>query len=384
MPYSPPSSAKPFTLNIPDQDIEDWRQLLTLSKLAPKTWEGSQEDRRYGVTHKWLTETKEYWLNTYSWRDEEKRINAFPNYRMQINGVDLHFIALFSEKEEAVPIQFLHGWPGSFIEFLPMLEVIKKQHSAKDLPYHIIVPSLPGYPLSPRPTDREWSVKESSAVLNQLMLNLGFEKYLAQGGDVGSFNARVSAQNHDACVGIHLNMMTVQDQPDESELSALEKKAIKSANAWRQTGNAYAQEHGTRPSTIGSVLSSNPLALLAWIGEKFLEWSDTDPDIHHILTNISLYWFTCSILPSLQPYRQLLGNSGLALTYIEKPVGFSFFPHELFPGIKHVLDKNANIVTYEQHESGGHFAALEKPEELWGDVEKFVNVAWKANGGSKL
>ena len=265
MSYSPPSSAKPFTLNIPDQDIGDWRQLLKLSKLAPETWEGSQEDRRYGVTRKWLAETKDYWLNAYSWRDEEKRINSFPNYRMQINGVDLHFIALFSEKQNAVPIQFLHGWPGSFVEFLPMLSLIRDQYrSVKDLPYHIIVPSLPGYPLSPRPTDREFTMEESSAVLNQLMLNLGFPKYIVQGGDVGSFNARISAQNYEECVGIHLNMMMVADKPDESKLTDLEKTAIKSAAAWSQTSSAYAQEHGTRPSTIGSVLSSSPLALLAW------------------------------------------------------------------------------------------------------------------------
>ena len=265
MSYSPPSSAKSFTLNIPNQGIEDWRQLLKLSKLAPETWEGSQEDRRYGVTRKWLAETKDYWLNTYSWRDEEKRINSFPNYRMQINGVDLHFVALFSSNKDAVPIQFLHGSPGSFIEFLTMLSLIRNQYpSAKDLPYHIIVPSLPGYPLSPRPVDKEWSIEDSSAVLNQLMLNLGFPKYIAQGGDVGSFNVRVSAQNHDACVGIHLNMMTVDDNPDESKLTPVEQIASKSANAWRQTGSAYGLEHSTRPSTIGSMLSSNPLALLAW------------------------------------------------------------------------------------------------------------------------
>lgn len=264
MTYSPPSSAKPFTLNIPDQDIQDWHQLLKLSKLAPETWEGSQEDGRYGVTRKWLSETRDYWLNTYSWRDEEKRINSFPNYRMQIDGVDLHFVALFSEKKDAVPIQFLHGWPGSFIEFLPMLEVIRKQYSAKDLPYHIIVPSLPGYPLSARPTSKEWSLEDSSRVLNQLMLNLGFERYLAQGGDVGSFLARLSAQSHEACVGIHLNFMSAEDKPDESKLTDFEKKAVKSAETWEQTGSAYAMEHATRPSTIGNVLHSNPLALLAW------------------------------------------------------------------------------------------------------------------------
>jgi microsomal epoxide hydrolase len=264
MSYSLPGSVKSFRLNISEHDVQDWRQLLKLSKLAPESWEGSQEDGRYGVTRRWLLEAKDYWLNTYDWRAEEKHINSFPHYRMQINGVDLHFVALFSKNKEAVPIQFLHGWPGSFIEFLPMLELIRKQYSAKELPYHIIVPSLPGYPLSPRPVDKDWTIEDSSAVLNQLMLNLGFEKYLAQGGDVGSFNARVSAQNHNACVGIHLNLMTFKDQPDETNLSDLEKNAVKSASAWRQAGGAYAQEHGTRPSTIGNVLSSNPLALLAW------------------------------------------------------------------------------------------------------------------------
>ncbi|KAJ8114567.1 hypothetical protein OPT61_g3578 [Boeremia exigua] len=383
MSYSPPSSAKPFTLNIPDQDLDEWRQLLKLSKLAPKTWEGSQEDRRFGVTHKWLFETKEYWLNTYSWRDEEKRINSFPNYRMQIDGVDLHFVALFSEKKDAIPIQFLHGWPGSFIEFLPMLSLIREQYpSAKDLPYHIIVPSLPGYPLSPRPTDRDFSLAESAAVLNKLMVNLGFSKYLTQGGDVGSFTAQIQAFEHKECVGIHLNLLTSSEKPDLSKLSAIEKKALMAGKAWLETGNAYAQEHGTRPSTIGSVLNSNPLALLAWIGEKFLEWSDNDPDISHILTNISLYWFTSSILTSLYPYRQLqeLGTMG----YIEKPVGFSFFPNELFPGIKHMLEKRANLVTYEQHEIGGHFAALEQPRELWGDVEKYVEAVWGKVSAPKL
>ncbi|KAF1926207.1 putative epoxide hydrolase [Didymella exigua CBS 183.55] len=379
MSYSPPSSAKPFTLNIPDQDIDEWRQLLTLSKLAPETWEGSHEDGRYGVTHKWLRETKDYWLNTYDWRAEERRINSFPNYRMAIDGVDVHFVALFSSKKDAIPIQLLHGWPGSFVEFLPMLNLIRTQYpDAKDLPYHIIVPSLPGYPLSPRPTDRDWTMEESSTVLNQLMVNLGFTKYIAQGGDVGSFVAQSSAARYDECVGIHLNMFT--GQTDNLELSELEKKSIASAQAWQETGIAYAQEHATRPSTIGSVLSSNPLALLAWIAEKLIEWTDTTPPLDHILTNITLYWYTSSILTSLYPYRQLfskvLGAAAVPNVYISKPTGFSFFPHELSPGFKRVVEKGVNLVTYEEHEHGGHFAALEQPEALWGDVEAYVKIAW--------
>jgi hypothetical protein len=204
MSYSPPDSAKPFTLNVSDQAISEWRQLLQLSKLAPETWEGRQEDRRFGVSRKWLSDAKDYWLNKYDWRAQEKHINSFSNYKMQIEDVDLHFVALFSEKKDAIPIIFMHGWPGSFIEFLPMLTLVKEKYSAKDLPYHLIVPSLPGYTLSTvQSTEKEWKLEDSSRVLNQLMLNLGFDRYLAQGGDVGSFTSQIMNISYDSCVGMH-------------------------------------------------------------------------------------------------------------------------------------------------------------------------------------
>ena len=203
MSYSPPASAKPFTLNVSEQDISEWRQLLQLSKLAPETFETQQEDRRFGVTHKWLSEAKDYWLNKYDWRAQEKHINSFPNYKMQIEHVDLHFIALFSENKDAIPILFMHGWPGSFIEFLPMLQLIRKKYPAKDLPYHIVVASLPGYPLSTIQSTDDWTIDDDGRILNQLMLNLGFDKYLVQGGDVGSFVAQTMNSTYDGCVGMH-------------------------------------------------------------------------------------------------------------------------------------------------------------------------------------
>ena len=201
---------------------------------------------------------------------------------MQIEDVDLHFVAVFSEKKDAIPIIFMHGWPGSFIEFLPMLTLVKEKYSTKDLPYHLIVPSLPGYTLSTvQSTEKEWKLEDTSGVLNQLMLNLGFDKYLAQGGDVGSFTSQQMNRSYDSCVGMHrksrpypwvpqfwcasVNMMTGLSQPNENtSMNALEKKSLDRSIKWRATGTAYAQEHSTRPSTIGNVLASNPLALLAW------------------------------------------------------------------------------------------------------------------------
>ncbi|KAF1944653.1 epoxide hydrolase-like protein [Clathrospora elynae] len=378
MSYSPPSSAKPFTLDVSDQDISEWRQLLQLSKLAPETFEGRQEGGQYGISHKWLSSAKDYWLNKYEWRAQEKHINSFPNYKTQIEDVDLHFIAVFSEKKDAVPIVFMHGWPGSFIEFLPILALVKEQYSAKELPYHIIVPSLPGYTLSTIKTiDKEWTMEDTARIINQLMLNLGFNKYLAQGGDVGSMEALILAHIYDACVGIHLNLKMTSEKPDEGVLTAFEKEALDRQKKWQATGTAYAQEHGTRPSTIGNVLSSNPLALLAWIGEKFLEWTDKDLSLDTILTNISLYWFTACFPSSIYPYRQIFGPSRIEFKDSGKPTGFSFFPYELQPGIKSALEKDCNLIFYKQHEHGGHFAALEQPEALWGDVEEFVAKAWK-------
>ncbi|KAF2789207.1 epoxide hydrolase-like protein [Melanomma pulvis-pyrius CBS 109.77] len=377
MAYAPPSSAKPFTLNVPDKDFSEWKQLLELSKIAPETWEGSHEDGRYGVSRRWLIDAKDYWLNQYDWRAQEKHINSFPNYKIKIEDIDVHFIALFSEKKDAIPIIFMHGWPGSFIEFLPMLGLIRDKYAAKDLPYHIIVPSLPGFTLSSGgPLDRDWTPTDSARIMDKMMRELGFSKYLAQGGDVGSIVGTILVTAYDSCVGVHLNLITVP-LPDGLELSTIEKESLDRATKWRATGMAYALEHSSRPSTISLVLSSNPLALLAWIGEKFVEWTDTTPSLDHILTNISLYWFTSGFPRSIYPYRVIFAPDRKPTPFISKPLGFSFFPHELFPGIKGAIEKNGNLVFYKQHEKGGHFAALEQPNELLADVEEYVKVAWK-------
>ncbi|OAK97864.1 alpha/beta-hydrolase [Phaeosphaeriaceae sp. SRC1lsM3a] len=377
MTYSPPSSAKPWTLNIPDQDLSEWRQLLQLSKIGPTTYENTQKENNFGVTKEWLSNAKDYWLNTYDWRAEEKYINSFDNFRMQVDEIDLHFVALFSEKKDAIPIVFMHGWPGSFIEFLPMVDIIRKQYEKKNLPYHIIVPSLPGYTLSAGlPTDKNWTMEESAKIIHKSLRNLGFEQYLAQGGDVGSFEARILAHDYEECVGIHLNMFSTREKPDDDKLTDFEKQALQKVVKWRESGAAYGAEHGSRPSTIGHVLSSSPLALLAWIGEKFIEWTDETPSLNAILTNISLYWFTQGFPRSIYPYRQLNTASAVFAT-VSKPLGVSWFPHEIFPAIEHAIRKSNNLVFYKKHERGGHFAALEKPEELWKDVEEFVGVVWE-------
>lgn len=223
---------------------------------------------------------KDHWLNKYDWRKTEDHINSFPNFTASIKARDgdtysVHFAALFSEKPDAVPICLLHGWPGSFLEFLHFLNVARSKYSAQDLPYHYIVPSLPGYTYSSGPSiTKEWNNEDMAYVMNELMVGLGFsDGYIAHGGDIGSFLSRIMAVRYDACKAIHLNFCLMASEPEginASDVTADEAENLKRLAAFGTTGNAYAKEHGTKGGTIGLALSASPLALLCWIGEKYI------------------------------------------------------------------------------------------------------------------
>jgi len=216
--------------------------------------------------------------------------------------------------------------------------------------------------------------------MNKLMVDLGFGSgYIAQGGDVGSFVSRILAHQYTECKAVHLNMLAVMSPPEDMKLDEVELKGIERMQNFRDRGISYALEHGTRPSTIGHVLSSSPLALLAWIGEKFLEWTDDDPSLDTILESVSLYWFSSAFPRSIYPYRGLFGAAEQPDPYNDKPLGFSYFPLELAPTPKAWIESKGNLVWYRQHEKGGHFAAMERPDALLADVEEFVQQIWPVN-----
>lgn len=198
-----------FTLHVADQEIEDFKTLLKLSRIGPETFYNQQEDGQFGVSRKWLVEAKNAWLQS-DWRSAEDRVNAFPNFKTQVNTpegkpVEIHFAALFSNRADAKPIIFLHGWPGSFFEFLPMLRLLVAKYTPDTLPYHVVVPSLPGYGLSgdARPLDAEVDMAVATAIMHQLMLDLGFGGgYAVSGGDVGSGIAN-SLSHYAECKAVH-------------------------------------------------------------------------------------------------------------------------------------------------------------------------------------
>jgi microsomal epoxide hydrolase len=294
---------------------------------------------------------------------------------------NVHFTALFSSKPDAIPIAFFHGWPGSFLEFLPLMDHLRSKYTPETLPYHIIAPSLPGFGLSSDPPlDRDWKTADTSRIMHKLLVALGFGStgYLVQGGDIGSFVARNLAAHYAECKGMHVNFMYVADIESKSSpsdtLSATEKRGVDRMHTFMTSGRAYAIEHGTKPSTIGLVLSSSPLAQLAWVGEKFLAWSDpsTTPRLDTILAHVSLYWLTGCYPTSIYTYRDTVSAD-----YVAKPTGYSYFPYELMPVPRAWAEKTADVVHFAAHEQGGHFAALEMTETLWADVEAFVGAAWK-------
>ncbi|KAF9776543.1 hypothetical protein IL306_005252 [Fusarium sp. DS 682] len=383
-----------FKVSIADDKIDELKQLVKLGKIAPPTYESTQNEHNYGISHKWLTDAKAAWVN-FDWRAAEKHINSFHHWTVPIKDskgdFDIHFTGLFSAKPDAVPVVMLHGWPGSFLEFLKILSILKSRYTPETLPYHVIVPSLPGYAFSSKPPlDKDFGAQDVARIVNSLMVQLGFGGgYVAQGGDIGSKVSRILAVAHEECKAAHLNFCLMQEPADaQGEISDAEKKGLARAKDFDLLGSAYALMHATRPSTIGLVLSSSPLALLAWVGEKFLTWSDEDPPLEEILTSVSLYWFTDSFPTSIYPYRQRFdperpGVHNNPSWKISKPLGYSWFPYELAPMPVSWVKTTGNLVFWRDHQRGGHFAALERPEELLKDFGDFLEQISK-DGSLKI
>lgn len=260
---------KPFTAHAPEDKVQHFKQLLELSPVGPAVFENTKSGRKFGIAREWLADAKAKWLAEFDWRKFEDRINSFPNFKAVVkdedsNNIEMHFMALFSERDDATPIVFLHGWPSSFSSFMDILDLLKSKYTPQDLPYHVIVPSLPGYAYSGGPPlDRDYGVDKAASAINSLMVGLGFGSgYISQGGDLGSFISRILAMTSESCKGMHVNMMAIPGGEEPKEPA--EKAAMAKAAEFVDTAYGFALEQGTRTATIGFVLSSSPLALLSW------------------------------------------------------------------------------------------------------------------------
>ncbi|CAG8960984.1 hypothetical protein HYFRA_00002523 [Hymenoscyphus fraxineus] len=360
------NTISPFTINIPQSELNYLESSLRFSRLGGVTYESETErNQTLGVSHTWVHETREYWLNNFDWRHEEEHINSFPQFTASVQdgsateNYTIHFAALFSKNESAVPLIFLHGWPGSFLEFLPIMSLLRNKYPPEELPYHVIVPSMPGYAFSSHPPlDKELRLEDVARIFDTLMTDLGFGSgYIAQGGDVGSGVARIMGAEHESCKAVHLNLNLMNEPKsyNASSITSAEKDGLARASEFSRTGAAYALLQATRPSTISTVLNSNPLALMTYLGEKFLAWVDKPLPIDTILTDISLYWFTQTIITSLYPYPQVFTPGNISphddpKWHLNKPFGLSWFPKEIAPIPRAWAETTGDLVFFRMHD----------------------------------
>jgi pimeloyl-ACP methyl ester carboxylesterase len=373
-----------FRIDIADEQIDDLRR-----RIAATRWPSKElvEDRSQGVQLATTKELARYWVEDYDFGRIEARLNALPQFTTEIDGLEIHFIHVRSQHEDALPLIMTHGWPGSVIELLetvgPLTDPTAHGGQAGDA-FHLVLPSLPGYGFSSEPTELGWDAARTARAWAELMHGLGYTRYVAQGGDVGALvTDLMGRQAVEGLVGYHLNLLTavlaIGDQlPKESEQ---ERAAAQATGMFRQDGFGYFLEMATRPQTIGYALLDSPVALAAWMLDHDTDsyykisraFVDGEPvgnlTRDNILDNITLYWLTGTGVSAARNYwedaRALAASlaSGEPPPAVTVPVGFTTFPGEIWASPRSWVEAvYPDLAYFNEASKGGHFAAWEEPE----------------------
>jgi len=382
----PDTSIRPFRVDVPDEDLAELRRRIDATRWPSKELVA---DRSQGVQLEALQELARYWTSEYDWRRCEARLNALPQFKTEIDGLDVHFIHVESPHENALPLIMTHGWPGSVIELLetigPLTDPTAHGGRAEDA-FHLVLPSIPGYGFSDEPTELGWGPIRIGQAWAELMGRLGYSRYVAQGGDVGSqVTDAMGRLAPDGLIGIHTNLLTPA-LGDPEALSASpptkeERAALDQLDTFHASGTGYFVEQATRPETIGYALLDSPIALAAWmidhdtdsyekIAHAFLDGHPSGGLTRdHIVDNITLYWLTNAGTSSARLYWENAQSILAALASGQKqpdlalPVAFTVFPNEIFQAPRHWAEKvYPNLIYFHEAERGGHFAAWEEPQ----------------------
>jgi pimeloyl-ACP methyl ester carboxylesterase len=377
------SAIRPFHVEFPEETLEDLRRRLSATR-----WPSRElvDDRSQGVQLATMQELCRYWASEYDLRRSEARLNAVPQFVTEIDGVEIHFIHVRSQHPDALPLVMTHGWPGSVIEMLdsigPLTDPTAHGGRAEDA-FHLVLPSLPGYGLSGQPPEIGWDLGRTARAWAELMRRLGYDRYVAQGGDVGAGVAdTMGRQAPGGLLGIHTNLL-VPALDDPGSLPAeteQEHAALDAIKTFQATGNGYFVEQATRPQTIGYALLDSPVALAAWMTDHDTDayykisraFVDGQPSGNltrdHVLDNITLYWLTGTGASAARSYWEAYGPdapaaAGRPLPPPPVPVGFTTFPGEIWRTPRSWAEKSYPTLSYfHEAERGGHFAAWEEPE----------------------
>ena len=378
--------AKPqrFTLHVPDTEIADLNARLAMTRLPD---EAPGSGWAYGTNLQYMHALVDYWRMRFDWRAEEMRLNAFPQFKVPIAGIDVHYLHVKGVGPAPKPLLLMHGWPGSvfeFIDIIPRLTDPARFGGKADDAFTVIAPSLPGYGLSFSRNQKRFTIPDISDCLAELMTSvLGYSKFAAQGGDWGAFTCSALGVRHpDKLVGIHLNMLATNPAIVSSLVAATaeEQRFIEEIKLWAKEEAGYIQIQGTRPQTLAYGLMDSPAGLAAWIAEKFHAWTDHNGDFEtavardRLLANISLYWFTGCIGASFWPYYDRLHGPWPIPTgkTVDVPTGYAAFPREIRRPPRSIAEKDyTDIRRWTVMAKGGHFAALEQPAALAADVAEF-------------
>jgi pimeloyl-ACP methyl ester carboxylesterase len=376
------SGVVPFRIAVPDAVLTDLKERLSRTRF-PDQLEGAQWD--YGTNLTYLRELITYWRTKFDWREQERRLNRLPQFTTTIDGIDIHFVHQRSSHANAVPLVFIHGWPGSFWEVTkiigPLTEPTRHGGRAEDA-FDVVAVSLPGYGFSGKPRQPGYSNRKIAAMIAQLMPRLGYTRYAAQGGDWGGFIVRqLGLLDPTHLIGLHSNFcvpgaLTSASNPNEG-VPPEELRRLEASRAFMATETAYSQLQGTKPQTLGYSLNDSPAGLAAWIVEKFHTWSDSAGDVEkrftkdELLTNIMIYWVTETGPSSVRLYYEHRKDPGLS-GRVEVPFACARFPGEPFNlGTRRAVETSYNLQQYTEMPRGGHFAALEEPGLLVDDLRRF-------------
>ena len=346
---------------------------------------GSEFNDNAGISYKQLNTILKYWGNDFSWEKQEKDLNKYDQFKITIDKIDTHFLHIKSSQKNALPLMLIHGWPGSIFEFfdlIPLLINPEQNNLIGYQPFDLIIPSLPNVGFSFSLNQKPLDLKEISINFIKLMEELGYKKYFIQGGDLGSFIASIMAvEKPDVIAGIHINLLPLPRGLNKISNNINEENYYKNLKKWLHYETGYQQLQGTKPFTLAHALNSSPVALCSYISEKFYSWTDNNGDlfskinIDKMLANITLYWITGCIGASFWPYY-IRHRSHWPIDInrpILVPMGYSEFPKEIFsPPISLAQQFYKDIRFWRSHGSGGHFAAMEKPNELAEDISLFV------------
>src|SRR6187402_2105725 len=377
------TDVRPFHVNIAEQELSELRD-----RIAGTRWPSRElvTDRSQGVQLATIKELAKYWETEYDWRKAEAKLNALPQFTTEIDGVDIHFIHLKSSHEDALPLIMTHGWPGSIIEMIdsigPLTDPTAHGGTTADA-FHLVLPSLPGYGFSAQPAEVGWDLVRTAQAWVELMRRLGYDRYVAQGGDVGAgVTDAIGRLGPQGLVGIHTNLLVpaLNDPASLPNNTEEERAALAAIKVFQTSGNGYFVEMATRPETIGYALLDSPSALAAWMIDHDTDayykiagaFVDGKPSGNltrdHILDNITAYWLTGTGASTARSYWEAYGPDAPAagrppLPDPRVPVGFSTFPGEIWRTPRSWAEKSYPTLNYfGEAARGGHFAAWEEPE----------------------